>query len=381
MSRKEVLKDYIRWRGDLSFEQVPLNEVDSAVLCELSYVDYSNVLEPMNPIGPTFQETYQKITEKNCYRLLTAQGGQEDFIQAAAASKRFGSLSLIRSTDVLDVKSTQFSAVTFRLGPETDFIAFRGTDNSIIGWREDFTMSFSRIPAQDLAEKYLRFIMKPDRKFYIGGHSKGGNLAVYAASKLQEDLRGRILGIFALDAPGFSPDVYDMNAIQAVDHLVTSVIPTFDVIGQLFPWKQNHSILINSVQNGILQHDLVSWRVDGPQFSRAEKIDPRAELINGTLREWLNRMDKDRRKIFVTELFESLSAGGAETLEGISESSSISEVVRAMTKISPAAKEAAMDLPRSAWNTSHKMLDELVGQISRREKKQAAEKLDLGKKK
>ncbi len=263
----DVLKDYIRWRGDLSFENASFNEVDSAVLCELCYVDFSSVLEPLSSKGLSLRSAYRKLVEQNSYRLLTALGGQQDFVEAAADSKRFGNIRIVYYSDIFDKDKLQFSAMHFELDDTTSFIAFRGTDNSLIGWKEDFMMTFTHIPSQDMAVEYLRKTMRPDRNYYIGGHSKGGNLAVYAATNLDEGMKKHILRVYALDAPGFAPDVFNMDILSSLDHLLTCIGPQYGVVGNLFPREIRDSRIVASIQDTVLQHDLVSWKVNGPSFS------------------------------------------------------------------------------------------------------------------
>ena len=148
-----TILDYIRWRGDLSFKVSPFCLADSVVLCQLSYVDFSQVLFPNSSKGITLEKACEGITEKDCFRLLTAMGGDDAFFRAAAASKRFGQLKLTHYTDIFDKNYTQFAAIHFELDRNTSYVAFRGTDSSIIGWKEDFMMSFQSVPAQDGAER------------------------------------------------------------------------------------------------------------------------------------------------------------------------------------------------------------------------------------
>ena len=373
---EEVLKDYIRWRGDLPFSVVPLNELDSAVLCELCYVDLSRVLEPMSGNGITFRDAYRMIVTKNCYRLLTAIGGQQDFVEAAAGSKRFGELVVTYYSDVFDSETIQFSAMHFELSPTTSFIAFRGTDNSIVGWKEDFMMIFTHIPSQHKAVEYLKTTMVKNRDYYLGGHSKGGNLAVYAASLLDEEMKRHILRIYNFDAPGFADDVFDMKKIASMDDLLVCFTPYYGLIGNLFARDVKDKRIVLSVQNNILQHDLVSWQVKGPRFLYANALDPRAVVIIDTFKEMMKDLTRDERKNFVSELFDAMESGGAETIDQLLKSSVLLEFLKTLSNAGTQTREVARDFSRTALNQSKKRWEVAVERIRREGIHLAREKKD-----
>ena len=348
----EVLLDYIRWRGDLTFDAVPFNDLDSAVLCELSYVDFSNVLELLNLRGTRLKIAYHKILQKNCYRLLTATGGQQDFVAAAAASNRFGNLPITFYTDVYHSEKIQFSAMHFELNNTTSYIAFRGTDDSIIGWKEDFMMTFTRIPSQDLAADYLRSTMTRSRDYYIGGHSKGGNLAVYAASQLSDEMKRHVLRVYAFDAPGFCPDIYDLSVISSMDHKLTCIAPHYRLIGSLFSRDVQDNRIVGSTQKSILQHDLVSWKVNGPSFNYETMPDQKSVAFSDALCAFIKEVSKDERKKIVNDLFDFLTSGGAERLDQLFESNVMLEALKNLSSKGRAKEKKLFKVPNpmKQWN-------------------------------
>ncbi len=373
----EELIDYIRWRGDLTFELDPFNEVDNAVLCELSYVDFSKVLPYNSPDGISLREAYEEIKNQNCFRLMTAFGGDDAFAAAAAQSKRFGSLVLTYYNDIFNKDVTQFSSIHFELNDTLSYVAFRGTDNSIIGWKEDFMMSFRKVPAQRLACNFLRMSMNEKRNYYIGGHSKGGNLAIYAVAALSEELRSHILQIYANDSPGFSPDVYDMEAIHALEPLIIRNVPEFYIIGQLFNQDVQGVKYVSSTANGILQHDLMTWKVMGNSFQYVPDMDSSAKLQSNALNTWISKVDEESRKAFVNSLFDSLSVKGAIKFEDI-KVRYLPEVVKAMMQSGPEALNVAMDLPVTYFNVAKKQVTEI---LNAKAEDAAKEKNKSGKKK
>lgn len=363
--KKETLIDYVRWYGDITLEERPFNVIDNLILCELSYVDLSNVSEQIREEGMTLHEAYREIVNKSAYRLLTAAGGQQDFVEKCAESRRFGNIRLSHYVDVLDPGSTQFSAVHFEMNPDVSYIAFRGTDDSIIGWKEDFMISFMKTPAQESALKYCEQTMEPGRKYCLGGHSKGGNLAVFAAAMLSEEHRRQVFRVYNNDGPGFAPEVFDMERIREVYAMTTRVYPAYDIIGQLFWEPIEATFIVESVEKGILQHDLISWCVDGPRLRTAKELDPSCAFTNEMFRTWINSMPLEKREAFVNEFFDSMKVDGALTMEQVTKhgTKTLGEMIRNFATGNPWAMEAALALPKSAVNTARNMVNDKLQEI------------------
>lgn len=355
----DTLIDYINWRGDLSFRADPFNEVDNVVLSELVYLDLSKVLKPMLKNGPFVRDVYDAIEKKNCYRLLTVTGGHEDFIKAAASSNRFGKIRVTNYKDVFEADRMQFAAAHFELSDQTSYIAFRGTDNSLVGWREDFMSSFMHTPGQQMAIDYVNETMSKDRDYYIGGHSKGGNLAIYAAANLSTAMRRHILRVFDNDGPGFSTEIYNMNRISEIDPILTKIIPEYDVIGQLFRRPLKDVRIVRSSYSGLLQHDLVSWRVKGSRFLEAEALDPAAKVINDTFDEWIRNADYESRKKFVKDLFDSFQVGGAVTLDEL-KLSNMTDIIKSLIGSSEETKELIHSLQKLYFQTVTKHASQAI---------------------
>lgn len=358
--RKETLHDYLRWWGGITLSERKFNDIDSLILCELSYLDLSKIVKEED--STTLFEAYQDIVAQNAYSLETAAGGEQDFVEKAAYSARFGNLRISHYVDILEPDITQFSAMVFDLDDKTSFIAFRGTDKSIIGWKEDFMISFKRTPAQEAALRYVNTVMEPGRKYYIGGHSKGGNLAVFAAARMTEAQRRNILRIYDLDGPGFAPEVFDMGRIRAVYPMITRILPAYDVIGQLFFENIPDTRYVFSTNKGILQHDLISWSIDGPHLSNAAVLDPACSFTNEMFRAWINSVSVDRREAFVNEFFDSMRINGAETMEEVTQqgTKTLGEMIKVFVTGNPDALIAALALPVSAVNTAKDMWGDKV---------------------
>ena len=191
--------DYLTWRGDLLFSQAELNEVDGLILSELAYIQFDGLVSeniqsvlPLRTLAKTILALPDPVVRCRTEKDL-------ELLQAVAESARFGRLgvSFYRSVFVPE-EETQFAAVAFLLEDGTAFLAFRGTDSTLVGWKEDFNMSFQKnVPAQRLAQEYVqRYGAATREPMRLGGHSKGGNLAVYAGAKCGEAVQSRILEVY-----------------------------------------------------------------------------------------------------------------------------------------------------------------------------------------
>ncbi len=344
----ETMEDYLRWRGDLSFEAAPFNLIDNMVLCELSYVDFKKVVPVKNEEGISLRELGRKIQKKDCYKLLNLYGGHEDFIYAVCESFRFGNLIVKNYVDIFEKKdNVQFSAIEFVLNPKLSYIAYRGTDASLVGWKEDFMLSFTRIKAQEYAKDYLQKVMKPRHTYYVGGHSKGGNLALYACAWLSEKQLDHVLRIYDNDGPGFDPEAFDLKKLEKLGNKVTQIEPEFCVIGKLMEVKFPDVHIVRSNETGANQHDIISWRMNGIQLDEIDAHDKASDWLDETIAQWVAGVNHDERKTFVDETFQALAAGGATTMQEVF-NKGLPEVVKAMAASSSTSKKVAFNLAEAA---------------------------------
>ena len=212
--------DYIKWRGDLGFEQSTLNEIDALIFCELSYIFYDGIVPESSADGyVTLSEAAEVFFERNAGRDEISLGEIVPkeivtLLRNAAASRRFSEIPLAHFVNVIDDETVeQFSAISFFPTETTVFVAYRGTDDTITGWREDFRMAFlTPVPAQKRAEEYLMKASADAERIYLGGHSKGGNLALWAAMNSSDEIAERIEEIYNFDGPGFLDDVAEKGA-------------------------------------------------------------------------------------------------------------------------------------------------------------------------
>ena len=209
----------------------------------------------------------------------------------------------------------QFAAVHILLDDGTTYIAFRGTDDSLVGWKEDFNMVYkSPIPSQIAAKEYLNATIKFGfRKYRLGGHSKGGNLAVYAAVECDERIKNRIINVYSNDGPGFQKGMINSSKYQLMKPKITSIIPESSIIGLLLEHHEEH-VVVKSNQIGLLQHDALTWNVLGTNFITIDKLSSESIIINQTVTNWLSEIDDMKREQFVDTVYDVITKTGITKL-------------------------------------------------------------------
>jgi hypothetical protein len=314
--------DYIRWRGDLSFHQSPFNPVDNIILTHLSYLPFDGIVpspDEKNTISLyKAAEMIAAVLKRNPQSYDDVLVNKEDpsLLAALGSCERYRHLKLsgyVNQIDLLEEK--QFSALTIMTGDRSSLIAYRGTDNTLVGWKEDFNMSFSTpVPAQLEAVAYLEKMAGRLRgKLRLGGHSKGGNLAVYAAAFCNKKVQCRIAAIYSNDAPGFSREVIAGSGYRAVKKRIHAFIPQSSIIGLLFEHDDDYTV-VKSTQTGIMQHDVYSWEVNHNDVIRLDTVTQGSHFIDRTLKEWIGGMDREQRQRFTEALYDILSSTEAKSL-------------------------------------------------------------------
>ena len=306
--------DYLAWRGDIEFTQMPVNPVDALIFSTLSYIDFKDIV-PDNPMqSVSMAEAAAGLFSLSEPLNRTRVKKDLELLEAVARSARFDNirLSFYRSI-LIPEEDTQFAAVTIFLEDGSAYIAFRGTDNTLTGWKEDFNMTFQPdIPAQRLALEYVQeFTAAHPIPIWMGGHSKGGNLSVYAAAKCGELLQMRIVEVHNQDGPGFSEAMMNDPGYRAILPKLRSYVPQSSVIGLLLEHEEPHTI-IKSNQIGIMQHDPYSWQILGPNFIQEEELTSDSRFLDRTFKNWLSQMTNEERSEFFDTVFGLLESTGAE---------------------------------------------------------------------
>ena len=313
--------DYLVWRGDLTFEQDPFNEVDNLILSELCYFDFIDVIEKNESVSlETVARRYFKRYPYGTHRLgLLLSSSFDDLLLLCAKSARFSQVRLSFPVSIVKNKpATQFAAITFELPNKTLYIGFRGTDDHIVAWKESLSLAVKdKIPAQKAALSYLKAItQKRSEAFYVGGHSKGGNLALYAALHLDAAERHRILQIYNNDGPGFRHNVSETEAHLALKDRIHAITPYLSVVGAMLE-HGNTAEVIESYGKGILQHDALTWRVSGKAFVRLPSRSEESLKFETAVKAWTEKLGEKDQTIFIETLYRLLTSSGAKTLSDL----------------------------------------------------------------
>lgn len=348
------LVDYLDWRGDLTLDRSPFNEVDNLILAELSFVDFKGVVPPPGEGRPVplhvaaegFFARFPQGEEIDMGVLVPA--AIPDMLRKMAASARFRDMGLSCFVDQLDVeKGEQFAALTIHVGDGPLYLSFRGTDDTLAGWREDFELAcLPEVPAQKKALAYTCAVARqyPRRKIRLGGHSKGGNLAVYAGVFCPETVQRRIAAIWSNDGPGFHEDLLSLPEHQRMEDRIFSIVPKSSVVGMLLEHEEPYTV-VDSDQHGLMQHDGFSWQVLGPGFVTLHQVSREAHLSDMRLRGWVQSLSVEQRASFVDALFAVLSASGAVTLTDLKTDSlkAVSAMVKAMKELKKETRDGLLD--------------------------------------
>ena len=323
MKYTTTVADYLTWRGDIPFSVDPFNEVDNLVLCIISYINFRRFddLKTTDPArAVALPEVAARLTEED-EQLGLSELDYIPLMRLAAETERFREVRMFGFTHEYDeVKEMQFDAVSYLLPDDTLLVSFMGTDTSLVGWKEDFNMSYlPAVPAQIRAAAYTEEIAAacPDRGLRIGGHSKGGNLAAWAAIHISAPLQDRLLAAYNNDGPGFSHDMVDSAAYRRVADKLHTYIPESSIVGILLEHAEDYAV-IDSSNRSIMQHEPMSWNVEGPRFVHLGQRSPMGKVSDDLLRQWIGSMTPQEREQFTDALFDILSMSGkTRTLEDL----------------------------------------------------------------
>lgn len=301
--------DYLTWRGDLTLSQSPFQDVDSLILSTLAYVFFDGIL------SESMEETVTIAQAAELYfarpREVWKSRVEEDreLLKHLAESERFSKMELCGYVNKLDIAAEkQFSALTILTGDDMAFVAYRGTDSSSVGWKEDFNMSFmDMVPSQQEAGIYLCRVAEHFKgRLRVGGHSKGGNLAVFAAAMCPPTVQERIVAVYNHDGPGFREGMLQRVGYRAILPRLQTFVPQSSVIGMLLEHEEEY-VVIRSSQKGIMQHDPYSWEILGKGFVQLEALSEESRLLDRTVKAWLNDLPEEQREKFVDAVYEGIS--------------------------------------------------------------------------
>lgn len=354
------LLDYLQWRNDVPLSVSPFNEVDNIILAYLSYIDF----------GKLRQEWDGFCDLKELFQCFCKEHSLEEIKTAGQFTERAPLLlkEMMKGERFLDTKVgyyavdfdkdqvKQFAALVFLLPDGTNYVSFRGTDETITGWKEDFLMSCqSETAGAKEAVDYFNKVAKAlEGEFILGGHSKGGNFAMYAAAFCEAQHKERILKVYNNDGPGFRDEVIQSNEFQEMLPKILTVAPQSSIIGQLLsnPAEQR---VIRSTAKGIMQHDAMTWEAEKDRLVPSE-LDELSHYAKTTLGSWLESMDDESRESLCTTAFSLIESTKSETfIEFSADLVKNTEIIwKEMGKLPEDKKKEIMDALANLMESSKK---------------------------
>ena len=351
--------DYLEWRGDLTFAESPLCEVDNLIFCLLSYVELDGIV-PADCVGgitlraAAAEYFFSHVEHRERPLGLVLSADILTLFKRMAHARRYRDLWLsYYVSEVSEARETQFAALTVRLPHEGIFVAFRGTDDTLVGWKEDFHLAFmEEIPAQRSAVTYLNGLdIPPDTALYVGGHSKGGNLAVWGAIHADPRIRNRIRQVYSNDGPGFSAGTVTSEAYKALSSHIRVILPEDSLVGLLLEQDPRYTV-IKSNRKGLCQHDGLSWEVLGGQFLRADGLSDAGKRNDTIIRDRIAAMTPHEKQELIRFVFTLLESTGAKTL---------TELHHGRFKAAITALKTFREMPAADQETVSYLWDKLVG--------------------
>lgn len=293
--------DYIEWRGDLSFENSPINEIDDIIFARFSYLPFKYIeLKEIDTIENIALEMKDLDIENYLWN------DDKVFLQKIGNCKRFKDIKVSDYIEIFDeAAEKQFAAITLWIQKNQKYISFRGTDSSLVGWKEDINMGFKKdVPSQKEAVKYLNSMAEKYKdNLIIGGHSKGGNLAVYSAVFCKDSVKNRIERVINADGPGFDKSVILTDNYKKILNKIQTYIPQSSIVGRLLEHEEEYQV-VKSIQKGIMQHDIYSWEIEPTKLIRIPTVTNNSEIFNGIVSDWLKNTTPEQRENFINMIYE-----------------------------------------------------------------------------
>ncbi len=367
--------DYVRWRGDIPVWQAPLGEVDALVLSYLSYMPFDEIVsDRFDGEGTRLGDACEKMLARGVKSACMMDSEKEDcaLLEAVKESERFAGMRLIGFINRYDKEQEeQFSAITFVVDRNLSVIAFRGTDSTVVGWKEDFNMSFSgEVPSQRNAYYYVQKAADVlSGRLMLCGHSKGGNLAAYAGVFAGEAVQKRISCIYNFDGPGFNESIIVSPEFGRIDMRIHTYVPQSSLIGILL-WHAEPFTVVKSDAISVFQHNPYTWQVMGGKLVRVPSRTEGSRFAEQTIKRWLDELPVDERRKMIDGIYNVLSASDGRNVADLFDARSIMSIVRAAGDMDEVSRGAIIDafklLGSSLMETVPEWLDKAATGIRER---------------
>lgn len=361
----DTIIDYIKKNKDITIEDSPFNEVDSLILAQFSYLKFDKFVPGMDEHGK--YATLSDIANSPDYDSLYAderyRKNNTALFESMLQSNRFNRIKLHYFVNIIEPQyETQFAAVVIEFEEGTTYVAFRGTDENLIGWKEDLNMALSKpVPGQIRSVWYLNEVAKHiRRRFKVGGHSKGGNLAIYSAMYCKKSIKNRITEIYNHDGPGMRNEIFDEKSYLEIRNKIHMSVPHSSLVGMLLVNHDEYHV-VESKDIGALQHDPYGWKVNGNSFVLADSVKSGRYTMDKSINEWVMSLNEEQINVFVDAVYDVMLATEANTLN---------DIIQNWTKIVPKVYEAMKGIDpetRTALGNIFATLGERAGENTKEE--------------
>ena len=361
--------DYLKWRGDLSLKVDPFNEVDNLCIAQMSYTKFDKYLNEKDEltIGELSDLYFSHHTVSEVKKSKSFVGSAPLVLKQMSMTKRFSSMKVHHFVSISNKEKTeQFCAFQIDLDSKTTYVVFRGTDDTLYGWQEDFNLSYEITNAQKSSADYVNKHLKGNRKYIFGGHSKGGNLAIYAATRALKRIRKKISLIYSNDGPGLNDLFTDYDDIADLYGRYIKIVPSFDFFGTIFDSDFAEHIIIKSDELLMLQHDAMSWQVEGNRFIRANKLEPESLVIKKGMNDFLKDVNLEQRKEFVDFVFATLEELRVKNITDFNKVSFVALVnaLKKLMSMDESTKKTATKLSKVFTNLIDYEANEVISNVS-----------------
>ncbi|MBC6978075.1 DUF2974 domain-containing protein [Streptococcus cristatus] len=324
-----IIFDYLDQVAYDSIYDTPFNELDLLMLTEITYLPFDQIVsDQMSPdCSCRLFEAAEKVPQ-DLSMLVTKN--RLKLLEKVASSTRFKNIKLMGYVNDIDPDvQKQFAAMIFKIKPDSYVLTFRGTDDSIIGWKEDFHMTYmDQVPAQKTAVNYLRKAMDAlPGQFILTGHSKGGNLASYAASQIEPEYQERIQSIYSYDAPGLNHSVITSQGYQTISDKIKRYIPQGSIVGMMLETPKQAQIVKSTAIGGLAQHDTFTWQISGQTFVLLDNLNPDSLQVDKTLKNWVDSVSDDELKDFFDLFFGLILDAGISSINDLTKLENFNKIL------------------------------------------------------
>lgn len=335
--------NYVEEYGSTNFESKNFNDIDNLVFSLLSYLDFSNTSINKNKYTLSYigSEYLKQNRYKDIRRLGIAQRYAYRLLEVVLNTNRYSNIVL---TDyVYDTnKDMQFSAVTFHISNKLKYICFEGTDELVSGWKEDGKLAgIFPIPSQVEAIKYVnRHVKLLGKDVIIGGHSKGGNLALVSSMYMKEYKKFKVKKVYSNDGPGLRKKEFESEEYKSIKKKYVHIVPDYSVVGVLL--RSDNYVVVKSTKKNILAHAIPTWIIDDDELLLTT-LSRKSKKLEKSIISWLDKHDDNERIDVVNKIFKVLEDADVTTLMNIKEIDKLIKVISNIKNMDKETKDLIID--------------------------------------